>query len=60
MFRPVDLLLIPAIAAVALVETELFEIGRVVMLAAPVFVVPAAAAMAHRLGGHKPAESRPA
>jgi hypothetical protein len=59
-FRPVDLLVIPAMLGVALVQTELFEIGRVVMQAAPIFVVPAAAAMAHRLGGTTASGEHPA
>ncbi len=43
-FRRVDILVIPALVLLALTVTHQFQIGRVVMHAAPLFVVPAAAA----------------
>ena len=47
--------MIPAMVAVAigmeLVLTELFQIGRIVMHAAPLFVMPAAAVLFRRLAG---------
>ncbi|HUN43875.1 MAG TPA: hypothetical protein VMU81_26575 [Acetobacteraceae bacterium] len=45
MLRPVDLLMIPALVLVALVLTQFFQTGRLVMHAAPLFVAPAAAAI---------------
>jgi len=45
LFRPVDLLVIPALVLVALVMTQLFQTGRIVMHAAPLYVIPAAAAL---------------
>lgn len=53
-FRRVDLLLIPILAAVEL--AQMFEPGRLVMLAAPLFVVPAATVLLHRLAGRPAAE----
>jgi hypothetical protein len=44
-FRPADLLVIPALLVVGLVFTQSFQIGRIVMHAAPIFVVPAIAAL---------------
>jgi hypothetical protein len=41
LFHPVDLLVIPALLVVALVLTHLFQAGRIVMHAAPLFVIPA-------------------
>jgi len=57
-FRPVDLLMIPALVAVALVLTQFFQIGRIVIHAAPLFVVPAAAVLYRRLAS-APAAERP-
>jgi hypothetical protein len=45
LFRPADILVIPALLGVALVLTHLFQAGRIVMHAAPLFVVPAVAAL---------------
>jgi hypothetical protein len=45
LFRPADMLVIPALLGVALVLTHLFQAGRIVMHAAPLFVVPAVAAL---------------
>ena len=39
-FRRADVLLIPALAAVALVMTQFFQAGRIVMHAAPIFAAP--------------------
>lgn len=54
LFRPVDLLMIPLMAAVALVLTQFFQVGRLVMHTAPLFLVPAAGALFARLGGARP------
>ncbi len=43
-FRRVDILVIPALVLLGLMVTHKFQIGRLVMHAAPLFVVPAAAA----------------
>lgn len=43
--RPRDLLVIPGLMLVALVLTQKFQMGRIVMHAAPLFVLPAAAAL---------------
>jgi hypothetical protein len=43
LFSRADILVIPALAIVALVLTHLFQAGRIVMHAAPLFVVPAVA-----------------
>ncbi len=43
-FDRVDILIIPTLVVLALTVTHKFQIGRVVMHAAPIFVVPAAAA----------------
>jgi hypothetical protein len=45
LFRPIDLLMIPALVLVALVLTQFFQTGRLVMHAAPLFVPPAAVAL---------------
>ena len=45
LFRRTDTLVIPALIAVALVLTQFFQAGRIVMHAAPLFVVPAAATL---------------
>jgi hypothetical protein len=45
LFRPADILVIPALILLALVATEFYAVGRVVMHAAPLFVVPAGAAI---------------
>lgn len=45
LFRRTDVLLIPALLGVALILTHLFQAGRIVMHAAPFFVVPALAAV---------------
>ena len=52
LFRRVDLVMIPVMAVVAL--TQFSESGRIVLHAAPLFVVPAGAVLLHRLAG-KPA-----
>jgi hypothetical protein len=44
LFRASDMLVIPAMMAVALIWTLQFQAGRIVMHAAPLFVVPATAA----------------
>jgi hypothetical protein len=46
-FRPADALVIPALVLVALAVTDSFDIGRVVMHAAPLFVIPAVGSLAH-------------
>jgi hypothetical protein len=51
LFRPVDLVVIPALVLVALVMTQFFQTGRIVMHAAPLFVVPAAAALGRWMDG---------
>ena len=43
-FRRVDILVIPALVLLALTVAQNFQVGRLVMHAAPLFVVPAAAA----------------
>lgn len=45
LFRRMDILLIPALMVVALILTHLFQAGRIVMHAAPFFVVPALGAL---------------
>jgi hypothetical protein len=45
LFRPVDLLTIPGLVLVALAMTQFFQVGRIVMHAAPLYVIPAAAAL---------------
>lgn len=45
LLRPIDLLMIPALVLIALVLTQFFQTGRLVMHAAPLYVVPAAAAI---------------
>jgi hypothetical protein len=45
MFRPLDLLLIPGLVMVALILTQMFQTGRIVMHAAPLYVLPAAVAL---------------
>ena len=42
LFRPIDLLVIPGLVLVALVLTQLFQTGRILVHSAPLFVVPAA------------------
>jgi hypothetical protein len=44
-FRPTDLLVIPILLAVALIVTHLFQAGRIVLHAAPLFVIPAVLAL---------------
>lgn len=51
LFRPIDLLLIPVMAGVALVLTQRLEVGPIVLHAAPLFVVPAAAVLVNWLAG---------
>jgi hypothetical protein len=51
LLRPIDLLMIPALVVVALVLTQFFQTGRIVMHAAPLFVAPAAAALGTWLEG---------
>ncbi len=63
LFRPVDLLMIPAMAVVGtaieleLEPTQLFQVGRIVLHAAPLFVIPAAAVLFRRIVGMPAAES---
>jgi hypothetical protein len=45
LFRGADMAVIPALAGVALVFTHLFQAGRIVLHAAPLFVLPAVAAL---------------
>ncbi len=47
-FRATDLLVIPALFLVALLVTQFYQAGRIVMHAAPIFVVPAIAALTSR------------
>ncbi len=51
LFRPIDLLVIPGLVLVALVMTHFFQTGRIVMHAAPLYVVPAAAALGRWMDG---------
>lgn len=44
MFRLVDLLVIPCLVVAALVLTQFFQTGRIVVHVAPLFVVPASVA----------------
>ncbi len=46
MFRARDAWLVPALILVALVLTQDFQVGRIVMMAAPIFAIPAAARFA--------------
>ena len=46
LFRPADILVIPVLVGVALLLTHLFQAGRIVMHAAPLFVIPAVSAAA--------------
>ena len=45
LFHPTDALVVPALILVALAVTKSFDIGRVVMHAAPLYVVPAVGAL---------------
>ena len=45
LFRRTDALAIPVLVGLALILTHLFQAGRIVMHAAPIFVVPAAASI---------------
>jgi len=47
LFRPTDVLVILALVLVALAVTKSFDIGRVVMHASPLYVVPAIGSLAH-------------
>jgi hypothetical protein len=47
LFRRTDALVIPALILVALAVTKSFDIGRVVMHAAPLYVVPAVGSLSH-------------
>lgn len=47
LFRRTDTLVIPALMLVALAVTNSFDTGRVVMHAAPLFVIPAIGSLAH-------------
>jgi hypothetical protein len=47
LFRPADALVIPALVLVALAVTNSFDTGRVVMHAAPLFVIPAIGSLPH-------------
>jgi hypothetical protein len=44
-FRAADVLVVPALAVVALFLTHLFQAGRIVLHAAPLFVAPAVASL---------------
>ncbi len=57
LFARVDILVIPAMLVVALVLTHLFQAGRLVMHAAPLFVVPAAAAIYRLRDTSRPARA---
>jgi hypothetical protein len=50
-FGPADILVIPALIVVALVLTQFFQTGRIVMHAAPLTVIPAAAALGRWMDG---------
>jgi hypothetical protein len=50
-FRPVDVLVIPGLMLVALVVTQYFQMGRIVMHAAPLFVIPAAVRIGRWMDG---------
>jgi hypothetical protein len=49
-FRGLDILVIPGLVAVALVLTQMFQVGRIVTHAAPLYVIPAAVALGRWLG----------
>lgn len=51
LFRPIDLLVIPGLVVVALVLTQFFQTGRIVAHAAPLFVIPVAAAIGRWMDG---------
>jgi hypothetical protein len=53
MFRRTDMLVIPGLVLVALVLTQMFQVGRIVMHAAPLFAVPVAAGFAAWAGGKR-------
>ena len=59
LFRPVDLLVIPGMVAIALVFMPFFQVGQVLMHVAPLFVVPAAGVLLHRIASQPAAESHP-
>jgi len=44
-YAPVDLLVVPALVVITLVLTQYYQVGRIVMHAAPLFVVPIAQAL---------------
>ncbi|HTW72892.1 MAG TPA: hypothetical protein VME47_23650 [Acetobacteraceae bacterium] len=58
LFHPVDLLIVPALVLVALVLTQFFQTGRLVMHAAPLFVVPAAVAIGRWMEAPRDADQR--
>lgn len=60
LFRGIDTLVIPAMLVVALVVTHLFQAGRLAMHAAPLFVVPVAAALARISPASPPTRKTPA
>jgi hypothetical protein len=60
MFRPLDLLVIPGLVLVALTLTQMFQTGRIVMHAAPLFVLPAAVAIGRWMDVSPPPSVRPA
>ena len=47
LFRRSDALVVPALVLVALAVTDSFDVGRVVMHAAPLFVIPVVGSLAH-------------
>lgn len=49
LFARADLLIIPAMMAVALVLTQYYQAGRIVMHAMPILIIPAAASLQRRL-----------
>lgn len=57
LFRPIDLLVIPGLVLVALVLTQFFQTGRIVMHAAPLYVVPAAAALGRWMDARRTVQS---
>jgi hypothetical protein len=58
LFRPVDLLVMPGLVLIALVLTQFFQTGRIVMHAAPLYVVPAAVALGRWMDARRAALTR--
>jgi len=59
MFRPLDLLVVPGLVLVAMTLTQMFQTGRIVMHAAPLFVLPAAVAIGRWMDVKSPPSVRP-